>query len=344
MIKVILDAFGGDNAPASTVEGTLQAIEKEENLHVVMVGDEEKIKELLKGRKYNENQISFLDAKEVISNDEAPTVAIRQKPDSTIAKGFACLKENEDTVAFVSCGSTGAVLTGAFMKLGRIKGVSRPALCPVLPTKTGGIVAICDCGANVECDSQNLVHFAIMANAYIKNTYGIPNPRVALLNVGTEDHKGDALRKETFGLLKNLPNINFVGNMEARDILSGDYDIVICDGFAGNVLLKSTEGAVTNLLSILKTDIKSRAMSKVGYLFMKPTFKYLKKTLDYNNYGGSVFLGCKKLVVKGHGSSKPTSVRECLLQAYNMHKAGVVSTLEKEIIEFNESQTKSNEN
>lgn len=339
MVKVVLDAFGGDNAPMCTIDGTLEAIAMEENLHVVLVGDEAKLKELLKGRKYNASQISFLDAKEVISNDEAPTVAIRQKPDSTIVKGFTYLKENDDAVAFVSCGSTGAVLTGAFMKLGRIKGVSRPALCPVLPTKTGGQVAICDCGANVECDSKNLVHFALMANAYIKNTYGIMNPRIALLNVGVEDHKGDALRKETFELLKNLEGINFVGNMEARDLLSGEYDIVICDGFAGNVLLKSTEGAITSLLSMLKSDIKSRTMSKVGYLFMKPTFKALKKTMDYNNHGGSVFLGCKKLVVKGHGASKPTSVRECLFQAYNMHKANVVDTVDRCITEYNASQT-----
>ena len=339
MIKVVLDAFGGDNAPECTIEGTLEAINLKNDLHVVLVGDENRINELLAGREYNKEQISIVHATEVISNDESPTVAIRQKQDSTIVKGFNYLKENEDAVAFVSCGSTGAVLTGGFMKLGRIKGVSRPACCPVLPTKNGGIVAMCDSGANVECDSKNLVHFAIMANAYIKNTYGIENPRIALLNVGTEDHKGDALRKETFEILKNMKGLNFVGNMEARDLLSGDYDIVVCDGFSGNVLLKSTEGAISSLLSMLKAGIKKSFLSKIGYLFMRKTFKELKKTMDYNNHGGAVLLGCKKLVVKGHGGSKNTSIRECILQAYNMHKAGVVEKLEKGIIEFNESQT-----
>lgn len=338
MIKVVLDAFGGDNAPQITVDGALDAIALQKDLHVVMVGDEAVLKDMLKDREYNKEQISFVNATEVISNDESPTVAIRQKPDSTIVKGFNYLKENDDAVAFVSCGSTGAVLTGAFMKLGRIKGVSRPACCPILPTSKGGVVALCDSGANVECDSKNLVHFAIMANAYVKNTYGIESPRVALLNVGTEDHKGDALRKETFELLKNLPEINFVGNMEARDLLSGDYDIVVCDGFSGNVLLKSTEGAIMNLLGMLKKGIKSSFLSKIGYLFMRKTFKDLKKTMDYNNHGGAVFLGCKKLVVKGHGGSKYTSIRECLLQAYNMHKANVVENLEKDILEFNATQ------
>lgn len=335
MVKVVLDAFGGDNAPIAPIEGTLEAIKLQEDLHVVLVGDESKINEILKDKEYNKEQISVLDAKEVITNDEAPTVAIRQKPDSSIVKAFNYLKENEDAVALVSSGSTGAVLSGAFMKLGRIKGVSRPALCPILPTAKGGIVAICDTGANVECDSKNLVHFALMANAYVKNTYGILSPKIALLNVGTEDHKGDALRKETFEILKSLPNINFVGNMEARTLLDGDIDIVVCDGFSGNVLLKSTEGAILNLLGMLKTDIKSSFSSKIGYLFMKKTFKGLKKKLDYNNYGGAVFLGCKKLVVKGHGSSKPASFRECLLQAYNMNKAQVVSNLEKEVLEYN---------
>lgn len=335
MVKVVLDAFGGDNSPLAPIEGALEAIKLQEDLHVVLVGDETKINEILKDKKYNTSQISIIDAKDVITNDESPTVAIRQKPDSSIVKAFNYLKENDDAVALVSAGSTGAVLSGAFMKLGRIKGVSRPALCPILPTAKGGIVAICDTGANVECDSKNLVHFAIMANAYIKNNYGIMSPRVALLNVGTEDHKGDSLRKETFEMLKSLPNINFVGNMEARELLSGDVDIVVCDGFSGNVLLKSTEGAILNLLGMLKSDIKSRFSSKIGYLFMKKTFKALKKTLDYNNYGGAVFLGCKKLIVKGHGSSKTKSFTECILQAFNMNKAQVVPNLEREIIEFN---------
>lgn len=344
MVKVLLDAFGGDNAPIAPIEGALQAIAIQDDLHVVLFGDEAKINEVLKGKKYNKEQISIVNATEVITNDDTPTVAIRQKSDSSIVKAFNYLKENDDAIALVSAGSTGAVLTGAFMKLGRIKGVSRPAVCPILPTVKGGVVAICDSGANVECDPINLVHFAIMANAYIKNTYGIYQPKVALLNVGTEENKGDALRKETYAMLKSLPEINFVGNMEARDLLSGEVDIVICDGFSGNVLLKSTEGAILNLLDALKTDIKSSISSKIGYLFMRKTFKRLKNKLDYNNYGGAVFLGCKKLVIKGHGSSKTASFRQCLLQAYNMNKADVVNAIDKGIVEYNSTQMEADNN
>lgn len=337
MVKVVLDAFGGDNAPQVNIDGALNAIQLEENLHVVLCGNEEKLNELLKEKDYNKNQISILNASEIITNDDSPTLAIRQKPDSTIVKSFEYLKENEDACAFVSAGATGAVLTGAFMKLGRVKGVSRPALCPTLPTAKGGVVAICDSGANAECDSKNLVHFAIMANAYIKNTFGILSPKVALLNVGTEEHKGDALRKETYEILKNIPSIQFVGNIEGRDLLSGDVDVVICDGFSGNVLLKSTEGAILNLLGMLKEGIKSSFLSKIGYLFMKKTFKKLKTTLDYNNHGGAVFLGCKKIAIKAHGSSKAKSIEKCLLQAYEMNKAHVSEILEKEITEFNDT-------
>lgn len=337
MIKIVLDAFGGDNAPLAPIEGALQAIALKEDLHVVLTGDETKINEILATKEYNKEQISVIHAPDIITNDDTPTVAIRQKTESSLVKAFNLLKEDEEVCALVSAGSTGAVLTGGFMKLGRIKGVSRPACCPILPTAKGGIVAICDSGANVEVDSKNLVHFALMANAYIKNTYGIENPRVALLNVGTEDHKGDALRKETFEILKNLPTINFVGNMEGRDLLSGEVDVVVCDGFSGNVLLKSTEGSIMNLLGMLKSDIKSSTMSKIGYIFMKGTFGRLKKTMDYNNHGGAVLLGCKKLVVKGHGSSKLTSFKECLLQAYNSHKTGVVANLERDILAYNET-------
>ena len=322
MIKVVVDCFGADKGEQIMVQGAVKAVNECSDIQVVLVGDQSKIEEALNTETYKKEQIVVIHAPEGISNMDTPTIAIRQKKESSLVKALDLVKSDDDVAGLVSCGSTGAVLTGAFMKLGRIKGISRPALCPTLPTKTGGKVCIMDCGANMDCKPQNLVHFALMGNAYMQSM-GIEHPRVALLNVGVEDKKGNELAKETFPLLKSL-DINFVGNMEARELLSGDYDLVVTDGFAGNVLLKSTEGAILNLLSMLKTDIKSRFFSKIGAIFMGKTFKYLKKTLDYNNYGGAVFLGCKKVVVKGHGSSKAASVCACIQQVIAMHKANLI--------------------
>lgn len=331
MYKVIIDGMGGDNAPVATVKGCVQAVNKDKDLNVIIVGKENEINDILAGEKYNAGQISVIDATDVITNDDTPTVAIRQKTESSLVKTINELRTNEEVVGMVSGGSTGAVLIGAYLKLGRLQGVSRPALCPILPTKKGGIVAICDCGANMDSKPINLVHYALMANAYLKNVYGIKNPRVALLNVGTEDHKGNELCKQVFPLLKGLDCINFVGNMEARELLSGDYDIVVTDAFAGNVLLKSSEGAILSLLSMLKREIKSSFWSKIGYLFMRKSFKNLKSVLDYNNQGGACLLGCKKLVIKSHGSSTPESFCASIMQVVDAHKAKVVENIAKDI-------------
>lgn len=330
LIKIVVDCFGSDRGEKVMVEGAVLATNHNPNIKVILVGKEELIKEHLSTVKFNPKQIEVTNATDGITNMDSPTLAIRQKKESSLVKALDIVKEDNDVAGLVSCGSTGAVLTGAFMKLGRIKGVSRPALCPTLPTKTGGCVCIMDCGANMDCKAVNLLHFALMGNAYLKEVMGIKEPRIALLNVGTEDKKGNELVKEVFPLLKEA-NINFVGNMEARELLSGDYDLVVCDGFAGNVLLKSTEGAILNLLSILKSDIKKRFFSKVGALFMSKTFKYLKKTMDYNNYGGAIFLGCNKLVVKGHGSSKASSVCVCIEQVASMSKANLIEKVKQSL-------------
>ena len=331
MYKVVLDTMGGDNSPYAQVEGAVIAVNEDKDLHVVLVGSEEIISQELLKYSYNKEQISIINATDVITNDDTPTVAIKQKTESSLVKAFDELKNNDEVVALVSTGSTGAVLTGGFLKIGRIKGVSRPALCPILPTKTGGVVSICDCGANVDSKPINLIHYAIMANAYVKNVFKIDNPRVALLSVGTEDHKGNELTKAVLPILREMEGINFVGNMEARDLLSGDYDLVITDGFAGNVLLKSTEGAVLTILSMLKSEIKSSALSMFGALFMKKAFKNLKTKMDYNNKGGAVLLGTKKIIMKGHGSSKAKSVSVCLHQVVDMHKANVCGIIADEI-------------
>lgn len=330
MIKIVLDAFGGDNAPNEIVKGALQAIGENENIHIILAGDESKVKELLAKEKYNEKQISFLDAKEIITNDESPTEAIRFKKDSSLVKALDLCKDDDKIVGIISAGSTGAVLTGGFMKLGRIRGIFRPALCPILPTMNGDIVCICDAGANMDCKPEYLEQFAMMGSAYL-NIVGKKSPRVALLNVGTEDHKGDTRAKETFALLKENKDINFVGNMEARDLMSGDYDLIVTDGFAGNVLLKSAEGSVKCLLKTMKKEIKGSFFSKIGALFMGGTFKKLKKQFGTSNYGGAVLLGCKKLVVKAHGNSNATSIKVCINQMYNMSKGKLVDKISKNL-------------
>jgi len=328
MIKIVVDAFGGDNSPIEIVKGAIKAINEIDDVHVIIDEDENILNNILKDYSYNSEQLSILNAPDIITNNEAPTDAVRNKKESSIVKGVVETKENEEIAGFISAGSTGTVLTAGFLKLGRMKGILRPALCPVLPTIKGGSVMLCDAGANMDTKPEQLEQFAIMASAYAE-VMGVENPRVALLNVGTEDHKGDTRAKETFELLKNNKHINFVGNMEARDLLSGEFDVVVADGFSGNVLLKSTEGSMKTLLSTLKKEIKSSFWSKIGALFMKKTFKNIKTTFDYSKYGGAVLLGCKKIIVKGHGSSKCDSIYSCIKQVYTMEEGKLIAKISK---------------
>lgn len=315
MIKIVVDAMGGDNAPQEIVKGALAALEQDKALKVVLTGDEGKIKNSLSGQKYDASRLEIVHCTEVITNDDAPTVAIRQKKDSSLVVALKILKEDEEAKGFVSAGSTGAVLTGALLRVGRIRGISRPAVCPALPTAKGGKVLIIDAGANAECKPVNLVHFAIMGTAYAKAA-GVENPRVGLVTNGTEDHKGDPLHQESYKLLKTLKDINFVGNVEGRDIMSGDIDVAVCDGFSGNIALKTAEGTALAVMSVIKQNIKASFRAKLGYaLFMGGAFKKIKKVLDYSKYGGAVLLGIEKVVVKSHGSSKAESVCASILQA-----------------------------
>ena len=326
MMKVVLDAHGGDYSPTEVVLGAVEAVNKNSNVNVVLVGREDDIWAQLDTLKFNESQISVVNATDIITNNESATAAIRTKKDSSLVRAFDYAKENDDVIGVISAGSTGAVLTGGFMKFGRIKGIHRPALCPVFFTLEGGRVCICDAGANMDCKPEYIDQFATMASAYMK-VLGVENPRVAQLNVGTEDHKGDIRAKETFELLKENKNINFVGNMEARDLMSGEYDVVAADGFAGNVLLKSTEGAMKGLLNVLKKDIKSSFLSMIGALFMKGTFGRIKSKFDYNKFGGAVLLGCKKLLVKAHGNSKASSFATCIEQVCAMHEGKLIEKI-----------------
>ena len=259
--------------------------------------------------------MSILHAPDVITCEEEPTVAVRRKPESSICVAFKELKENPEASAFVSAGSTGAVLVGATLKLGRIKGVNRPALSPIMPTAIDGKnVILLDSGANADCKCINLVQFAVMGAVYAE-ALGVKEPKVALLSNGSEDEKGNMLNHEAFPILKKLKGINFVGNVEARDILSGEYDVIVTDGFSGNVAVKGVEGAIKMFMKVMKNAIYSSLSGKIGGLFLKKTFKNLMKKLDYNNHGGALFVGVNKPVIKAHGSSKRAAFKAAVLQA-----------------------------
>lgn len=324
-MKVVVDAFGGDNAPVEIVEGCVLALKKHKDLKIVLCGNIAKIREILDGR---EDRIEIVNASEVISNDDTPTEAIRKKPDSSLVKAFDVLKEQEDVCALVSAGSTGAILAGSIMKIGRIKGISRPTLAPVVPTKIPGkSVLLVDSGANVDCKPINYAHFALMGSAYYSILFQEKQPKVGLLNIGVEEHKGTETTREANEILKTMP-INYIGNFEAREFISGDVDVVVTDGFNGNILLKSTEGATLTLLSMLKNSIKSHFWSKIGALFMKKTFREIKGTFNMSGHGGSPFLGIKKLVIKNHGTSTRTNIAASIDQAVLLHKHKLISKIE----------------
>lgn len=318
MIKIAVDCFGGDHSPIAQVDGSLAALEQFSDLSVILAGDETLIREALADMTYDESRLEILHAPEVVTCNEKPTDAIRLKKESSMMKSIRLLREDDTVAGIVSTGSTGALVAAATLRLGRLRNVIRPAFCPILPTMNGGIVGVCDSGANVDITPDYLQQYAVMGSLYLENVYGVKNPRVALLNIGTEAEKGDDLRKKAYELLSQTPGINFVGNMESRDLMSGKFDLVVCDGFSGNVLLKSTEGALLEMLGKLKRDIKSKLINKIGALFLYKMFADEKKFMDYQNYGGSVLLGTAKVVVKGHGSSKSTAVTKCIEQAYRM--------------------------
>ncbi len=329
-MRIVLDVFGGDNAPGINIDGALMALEKNANFSLALVGKEDVINELLRGREYDKARIEVVAANSVITNDDAPTEAVRHQKDSSIVVSMNYLNSNDDAEAFVSAGSTGAVLTAAVLLLRRIKGVNRPALAPILPTALGGHVCLIDCGANTEPKPSNLLQFAKMGSAYMSYMYGIANPKVALLSNGTEDKKGNSLTKEAFPLLAQDNDVNFVGNMEARELLSGSYDVVVSDGFTGNAALKSAEGTAITLFGLIKQNIMAGGLrAKIGYLLLKPALKNVKKVMDYSDQGGAVLLGLKKIVVKSHGSSTASTICASILQAYDLASSGIISGIEK---------------
>ena len=320
-MRIAVDGYGGDHSPREAVKGACEALRLDPTLEIVLTGKTDEMLSIAEGETFG-GRLTMHPANDVISCEEVPTLAIRRKKDSSLVVALD-LVANGEADALVSAGSTGAVLIGATLKIGRIEGVERPALAPALPTVTGGQVILCDCGANVDCKPSYLIGFAKMASAYAKGVFGVEAPRVALLNNGAESTKGNTFSVEAHRLLAEEYDIRFIGNVEARDILSGDADVVIADGFDGNIALKSAEGTANAVFSLLKQGIKGSFRAKLGALFLKPVFKDLKKKLDYNEHGGAAFLGVKKPVVKAHGASKAKSICGAILQARDMVIGGV---------------------
>lgn len=327
-MKIIIDAFGGDNSPQEMVRGAVTSVNLIDDLKIVLTGDETAIRAELNSIGYIGDGIEVVHAPEVITCDESPTMAIRKKTQSSLVVGLDLLKNDATADAFISAGSTGAVLAGGLFRVGRIKGVLRPALGPLLPNAKGTKTMLIDCGANMDCKPEYLVQFAVMGSEYMRATFGIVRPRVGLISVGVEDHKGNELTHTVFEKLKALDSINFVGNMEARDMLSGDYDVLVCDGFIGNVALKATEGAVAFLMNSLKAKIKNaNFFAKLGAGMLKKPLKELKCEMDYTNQGGSPFLGVEKLIIKSHGSSTAKTIVSCVFQACELIKARTIDKI-----------------
>ena len=326
MLKVIVDAMGGDNAPSEIVKGALLALEKRKDIMLVFTGDEALVAHELDKYSFDDSRVEVVPCTEVITNDDSPTLAVRQKRDSSLVVGLRRLKEDETVAGFLSAGSTGAVLTGGIMHIGRIKGIMRPALCPGIPNVRGTQTLLCDCGANAECKPAYLAQFGIMATAYAM-ARGVKDPKVGLLNNGTEDHKGDQLHQEAYRLLKELPDIDFVGNVEGRDIMYGDVDIVVADGFSGNIALKSVEGCGKTVSAVLKAEFKKNFSGKLSYLCARKQINRLRGMLDYARLGGSPFLGLKKLVVKCHGSSKADSITPAVLQVVEAYEGDLIGRI-----------------
>lgn len=323
-MKIVIDAMGGDNAPREIVKGALEALEKNNAFSIVFTGDEKAIHGELSEYSFDASRVEVRHASEIITNDEAPATAVRAKRDSSLVVGLKVLKEDEEAGAFISAGSTGAVLTGGIMYIGRIPGIQRPALCPAIPNVRGAVTLLCDAGANADCKPAYLSQFAIMATAYGKAAYKMDNPRVGLLSNGTEDHKGDIMHQEAFALLKETDGINFVGNVEGRDIMFGDCDIVVADGFSGNIALKSAEGCGKTVAAILK---EAFSKAKMHYLIARKQIGQVKNILDYSRLGGSIFLGLKKAVVKSHGSSRADAIAATVLQAVDVVKGRTVERI-----------------
>ena len=338
-MKIILDAMGGDHAPEAPVLGAIDAA-KAFGTEITLVGRGDEILAVLKkhGIETLPAGLEIAHADDVVDMHDDPGKVIHKRKNSSMIIGLRMLSEGQGD-AFVSAGSTGALLSGATLIVKRVKGIRRAAMAPAMPTKAGHKVVICDCGANAECTPEFLLQFGLVASAYAKNNFGIENPRVGLLNIGTEDSKGAQLQKDAYALLKQAGEqglINFTGNVEARGVPLGDVDVVVCDGFNGNVLIKSIEGTAMFMGSMMKRMFKKNFFSKIGYLLCKSGVTEIVKMLDYREIGGTQFLGIKKPVIKAHGSSDALAFRNAIRQAVEAANADFTAQLEQDLAKIKE--------
>lgn len=329
MVNVAVDAMGGDNAPGEIVKGAVEAVNADKRVKVFLVGREPDIKAELQKYTYEAARIEVVHAGEVIETAEPPVMAIRKKKDSSIVKSMYMVKEGVCD-AIVSAGSTGAVLVGGQVIVGRTKGVERPPLAPLIPTEKG-VSLLLDCGANVDARPSHLLQFAKMGSVYMESVMGVQNPTVGIVNIGAEEEKGNVLVKETYPLLKNCPDINFVGSVEARDIPAGAVDVIVCEAFVGNVILKLYEGVGSALIHKVKSGMMSSLRSKIGAFLVKPALKQTLKTFQLDEYGGAPLLGLKGLVVKTHGSSKAVEIKNSILQCITFKEQNINDKIKEKI-------------
>lgn len=323
-MKIAIDAMGGDYAPLEIIKGAELAIEKFDNIEIILLGNKEMINKNNKGGE----KLKYIYTTEIISNNESPVTAIRKKKNSSMSVGLDLLNSNEAD-AFLSAGNTGALMAGALLKIGRIKGIDRPALAPILPTLKGATVLV-DAGSNTECKPINLLQFAAMGYVYAQKMFNIDNPRVGLFNVGVEEEKGNDLTKQAYALIKNA-NLNFIGNVEGRDIAYGVAEVVACDGFVGNAILKSMEGTASIISLLLKEEFNRNLLTRLSAFLMIGGIKRIIKKMDYTEYGGAPLLGIKKPVIKAHGSSKAKAIYNAIRQAKNFVEMDVLTHIQKQI-------------
>ena len=333
---VALDAMGGDNAPGEIIKGALDAINARKDIKVILVGQTEAIEKELSAASYPKEQLEIVGASEVIETAEPPVMAIRKKKDSSIVVAMNLVKQNKAD-AFISAGSSGAILVGGQVIVGRIRGIERAPLAPLIPTKTG-VSLLIDCGANVDARSSHLVQFARIGSIYMEHVVGVKNPKVAIVNIGAEEEKGNALVKETFPLLNACDDINFIGSIEARDIPSGAADVIVCEAFVGNVILKLYEGLSSTLISVIKKGLMSSLKSKIGAALALPALKQTLKSFDASEYGGAPLLGLNGLVVKTHGSATAKEVANAIYQCVTFKEQAINDKIKENILQIDEKE------
>ncbi|HBF0230008.1 TPA: phosphate acyltransferase PlsX [Clostridioides difficile] len=338
-MKIVIDGMGGDNAPKSNVEGAVNAI-KEYQVDLIITGDKDLLEKEFSNYEFDRNKLEIVHTTEIIENEDKPVKAIRSKKDSSMVVALNLVKEGKAD-AIISAGNTGALLAGGLFVVGRIKGIDRPCLCSAIPNVKRGMTLIADCGANADCKPKNLVEFAAMSNIYSRKVLGLENPKVALANVGLEEGKGNDLVKRSYEEIKKL-DLNFIGNVEAREVINAYTDIIICDGFTGNILLKSAEGVALSVMSLIKETFMASTKSKIGALLIKDDLRKLKSFIDYSEYGGAPLLGLNGGVIKVHGSSDAKAIKNAINQGIKFSKGKVVEDINQFISKYNE-ENKNNE-